>query len=73
MPRRTHISAKGVVMKRAIAVILFIVAGILIIAALGSALTRLSVGLAPEYGVDLVMIAVGAVAIWGGARLWRQA
>ncbi|MGD8997664.1 MAG: hypothetical protein PVH80_06105 [Anaerolineae bacterium] len=60
-------------MKRAIAVILFIVAGILIIAALGSALTRLSVGLAPEYGVDLVMIAVGAVAIWGGARLWRQA
>jgi hypothetical protein len=58
--------------KKALAVVLFIVGAIFVLAALGSAITRMTYGLEPEVGLVLFMIAFGAVLIWGGVVLWRR-
>jgi ABC-type antimicrobial peptide transport system permease subunit len=59
-------------MNKFISVVLFVIGFLFIAGALGSCMLRSSVGLEPEIGANLFMIALGILSIWGGSRLWKR-
>jgi len=59
-------------MNKVIGVILFVVSFFFIGGVLGSCLMRSSVGLEPEIGVNLFMLALGGLCIWGGVKIWKR-
>jgi len=59
-------------MNKIISVVLFVVSFFFLGGALGSCMLRSSAGLEPEIGVNLFMLVLAGVCIWGGVKFWKR-
>jgi len=59
-------------MNKTLSIIMFVLAGLFIAAALGNALMRSAAGVSQEFGVVIFLLVAGGLLIWGGISRWRK-